>query len=175
MNKKDSSTQYTIEFENDQKQLNFLDVTITNNGTNFYEFKIIRKPAITKVKIKSNSNIAPNISISVFKGFLSKAYKICSKRYIDEEIQFLIKVFKENGYEGKTLEKISKSYLNELKNPTVTNKYNSENIKRVVKLRWIPSISTKLRQAFKKKNIKTTFTSGSNIKSLLWRNKTVVN
>ena len=43
----------------------------------------------------------PNISVSFFKGFLTRAYKICSKRYIDEEIQFLSDVFTENGYEKK--------------------------------------------------------------------------
>ena len=111
LNKQDSSIQYTIEFENNQKQLNFLDITITNNGTDSYDFKIFRKPAITNVQIKSNSNMAPNVSVSVFKGFLSRAYKICSERYIDEEIQFLIDVFTENGYEKKTLEKITKNYL----------------------------------------------------------------
>ena len=46
LNKQDSSIQYTIEFENNQKQLNFLDITITNNGTDSYDFKIFRKPAV---------------------------------------------------------------------------------------------------------------------------------
>ena len=55
--------------------------------------------------------MAPNVSVSVFKGFLSRAYKICSERYIDEEIQFLIDVFTENGYEKQTLEKITKNYF----------------------------------------------------------------
>ena len=50
--------------------------------------------------------MAPNVSVSVFKGFLSRAYKICSERYIDEEIQFLFHVFTDNGYERKALEKI---------------------------------------------------------------------
>ena len=52
------------------------------------DFKIFRKPAITKLQIKSNSNMAPNISVSIFKGFLSRAYKNYLERYIDEEIQF---------------------------------------------------------------------------------------
>ena len=91
LNKKDSSfqyIQYTIEFESNQKKSNFLDIAITNKGTNScksYDFKIFRKPAITNVKIKSNSNIAPNISVSVFKGFLSRAYKLCSKRYVQKQ------------------------------------------------------------------------------------------
>ena len=41
--------------------------------------------------------MAPNVSISVFKGFLSR--KITSELYIDEEIQFLIDVFTKNGHE----------------------------------------------------------------------------
>ena len=88
LNKQDSSIQYTIEFDNNQKQLNFLDITITNNRADSYDFKSFRKPAITNVQVKSNSNMAPNIFVSVFKGFLSRAYKICSERYIDEEIHF---------------------------------------------------------------------------------------
>ena len=112
--------------------------------------------------------MAPNVSVSVFKGFLSRAYEICSERYIDEEIQFSIGVFKENGYERNTLEKI-KNYLNELQNSPVNNKDTSEDINKVVKLPWIPVIGPKLRQAFKKKNIKTIFTSNPNLKSLLCR------
>ena len=107
LNKQDSSIQYTIEFENNQKQLNFLDITITNNGTDSYDFKIFRKPAITNVQIKSNSNMAANVSVSNFTGFLSRAYKICSERYIDEEIQFLIDVSTENF--GKDNKKLFKS------------------------------------------------------------------
>ena len=106
--------QYTTKFENNQKQLNFLDITITNNGTHSYDFKILRKPAITNVQSKSISNMAPNVSVPVLKGFLSIAYKIYSKCYIDEEIQLLIDIFTKNVYERKTLEKITKNYLNEL-------------------------------------------------------------
>ena len=112
--------------------------------------------------------MAPNVSVSVFKGFLSRAYKI----YSDEEIQFSINAFTEKGYERKTLEKITKNYLNKLQNPPVNNKDTSEDINKVVKLPWIPIIGPKLRQAFKKKNIKTIFTSSPNLKSLLCRSKT---
>ena len=108
--------------------------------------------------------MAPNASVSVFKGFLSRAYKICSERYIDEEIQFLVNVFTENGYERKSLEKITKKYLKVLQNPPVNNKDTSAYISKVVKLPWIPFIRPKLRQ---KKNVKTIFTSGPNLKLLL--------
>ena len=64
-----------------------------------------------------------------------------------------------------------KNYLKVLQNPPVNNKDTSEDISRVVKLPWILIFGPKLRQAFKKKNIKTIFTSGPNLKSLLCRNK----
>ena len=71
------------------------------------------------------------------------------------------------------MENITKKYLNELQNLPVNNKDTSEDINKVVKLPWIPIIGPKLRQAFKKKNIKAiSFTSGPNLKSLLCRNKT---
>ena len=64
-NSQDPSIQYTIEFENENKQLSFLDVTITNTGNNSYDFKLFRKTSITNVQIKPNSNIAPHRSGSI--------------------------------------------------------------------------------------------------------------
>ena len=66
------------------------------------------------------------------------------------------------------MEKKTKNYLNELQNPPVNNKDNSEDINKAVKRPWIPIIGPKLRQAFKRKNSKTIFTSGPNLKSLLF-------
>ena len=54
---------------------NFLDIAVTKNGTNSYDFKIFRKPAFTNVQIKSKSDMVSNISISVFKEFLSRGHE----------------------------------------------------------------------------------------------------
>ncbi|XP_065653001.1 uncharacterized protein LOC136080310 [Hydra vulgaris] len=59
-----------------------------------YEFSIHRKDAITNVLIKPKSCISPNIAVSIFKGFLARAYKICSEHIIQDEINFLIKFSK---------------------------------------------------------------------------------
>ena len=162
LSKQDSLIQYTIEFENNEKPPNFLDINITNNGIHSYDFKIFRKPAITNLQIKCKLNMAPNISFSVYKEFSSRACKICSERYIDEDIQYLIDVFIENGYDRKTLEKIRNDF----------NELHSEDISKVVKRPWIPITGPKLRQAFRKNNIKTIFRSDPNLKSLLCGNKT---
>ena len=81
------------------------------------------------------------------------------------EIQFLIDVFTETG-KKKSSEKITKNYVNEKQNSPVNNKDTSEDTSKVVKHPWIPITGPKFRQAFKKKNIKTIFTSGPNLKLL---------
>ncbi|XP_065683266.1 uncharacterized protein LOC136096059 [Hydra vulgaris] len=69
LNEQNPAIKYTVELENHQKQLNFLDVNITNTMHGAYEFQIHRKDAITNIQLKPNSNINPNIITGVFKGF----------------------------------------------------------------------------------------------------------
>ena len=101
LNKQDPAIKYTVEFEDHKHSLNFLDMNITNNTTNKkYEFKVHRKDAITNIHTKPNSCIDPSITKSVFKGFLHRAYTICSEKYIKEETQFLVEMFVENGHKN---------------------------------------------------------------------------
>ena len=48
LNKQDEHNQFTIEDENEEKCLNFLDIKIKNNNGRF-EFDVHRKPALTNV------------------------------------------------------------------------------------------------------------------------------
>ena len=91
------SRRYTIEYENEHKELHFLEVTIKNNPNQSYDFAVYCKPAITNVQIKPHSNICRNITMGVFKEFLSRALHICSENYFSPQIDFLINVFAENG------------------------------------------------------------------------------
>ena len=93
LNQQDPQIQFTIEKEDENNTLNFLDITIKNNNTGKYQFKIHRKEAITNVHIKPNSNIDPKIKTGVFKGFLYRAKSICSEETLQEEINFLQKYF----------------------------------------------------------------------------------
>ena len=82
LNSQDPQIKYTIAYENEHKELNFLDVTIKNNLNQFYDFPVYRKPLITNVQIKLHSNIPPNIAMGVFKEFLLRAPYICSENYL---------------------------------------------------------------------------------------------
>ena len=122
LNKQDPAIQYVIEHENENKSLNFLDINITNTINNKYEFKVHRKNAITNIHIKPTSCIDPNIIKSVFKGFLQRAYSICSEKYIKEEEKFLIDMFVENGHNKQLLKNLVIKY-----NSKKNNKNNHEN------------------------------------------------
>ena len=86
LNKQDKNIQFTTEDENEEKCLNFLDIKLKNNNGR-YEFDVHRKPALTNVQIKSHSCIPSDTITSIFKGFLASATKICSEKYLREEIE----------------------------------------------------------------------------------------
>ena len=115
LNKQDPAIQYTIEYENGNKSLNFLDINITNIINNKYEFKVHRKKAITNIHVKPALCIDSNIIKSVFKGFLDRTQSICSEKYIKEEEKFLIDMFVENGHNKQLLKNLVVEYNNNKK------------------------------------------------------------
>ena len=165
LNSQDSCIQYTVEKE-EQGQLAFLDVNIINTRHGQYEFKVHRKDAITNVQLKPHSSINPAIFHAVFKGFLVRASRTCSTKHLQEEIQFLIDVFAENGHERSSLEKMVEQHLN----PDVSRR-NQESRKSVIKIPWIPQLGPKLRKIYRKQGIKTVFTSAPSISDILCNHK----
>ena len=166
LNSQDQNIQYTIENENEYKELNFLDTTVINSTNGYYEFKVYRKDAISNVQIKPTSSVDPKIIKGVFKGFLSRAYKTCSEKYLEAEINFLIDIFVENGYTRDSLKTIVGHYQ-----PYNRIQHNSDT-KKIVSLPWIPGLSYKLKRSFKKVGLKTVFKSHKNLSNILCsRNK----
>ena len=103
--------------------------------------------------------------MGVFKGFLSRAYKICTEKHLQSEIDFLIDIFTENGHSRNTLTNIVTEYLRNINKPKSNDQNNTKNTKNIIKLPWVSFLGSKLRKEFKKKDIKTVFTSGANLKS----------
>ena len=100
LNKQDKQIRFTIEDENVEKYLNFLN--LKKNNEERYEFYFYRKPVYTCIPW--------GIIISVFKGFLAKAAKICSEKYLRGEIGYLTAQFCENGFDQKTLQKMISNF-----------------------------------------------------------------
>lgn len=165
LNEQDPAIQFTIEHQHDGT-LNFLDTTIINNKSGKYEFKVFRKDAITNVQVKPDSGIDPKIIDGIFKGFLIRAKRICSEKYLNQEIDFLLNMFVENGHDRKSLQKI----IANLNKPRIQN--DNENIHdNFIKMPWVPRIGPKLRKIYKKQGFKIAFSSGRNLKEILCNNK----
>ena len=172
LNLQEYKVQFTMEKENSEKESNFLDVTIKNTCDGEFLFKIFRKQAITNVQIKPSSSIPSSVKDGVFKGFLARAYSICSPQHLSEEIEFLKNIFIENGYNENHLKKIITSYqprqLSRHKNELQTQRDNPDRPLHA-SLPWIPGVSDKLKKLFKSANINTTFKSSSNLNDILCR------
>ena len=173
LNQQDHRIQYTMEVENEEKSLNYLEVKTINTGKGKYEFDIYRKKAITNVQVKPNSNHDPRILKGIFKGFVHRAFKICSEGYLDQEIEFLISVFKENGYEENQLRRTIKEVKDKFSRDSEEQEGTEGGDSPTVTLPWIPGISPKLKKVYKIAGYKAVFKSGPNLQTLLTsKNKT---
>ena len=78
---------------NDEKQLPLLDILDQNDESGLSNFKVYKKEATTKVQLEHNSYIEGKVILGFFKGFLARAWRICSEKHRNEEFKFLITVF----------------------------------------------------------------------------------
>ena len=183
LNAQNPKIQYTMDKENENKELEFLDIKIINNGTGKYEFDIFRKQAITNVQVKPQSSHDPRILRGIFKGFVHRAISICSENYIDKELDFLVNVFVENGYQQHELLKIVEEVKLKLNQPHIT--LTNDNIEnelatpnnltqtQTITLPWIPGVSPKLKKIYRKAGYKVVFKSNKNLQTILTaKNKT---
>ena len=173
LNKQDEHIKYTIEVENDKKELEFLDIKVINNMEGKYEFKVHRKDAITNVHLKPASSHDPRVLKSTFAGFVNRAFSICSEKYLDEELNFLTEVFVENGYKENELNKIVNQVKTRYNQPNANKENRDNEYRQMITLPWIPGLSPKLRKVYKKAGIKVVFKAGASLKTLLTaKNKT---
>jgi len=168
LNAQDSKIQYTIEREEVPGKLSFLDVTIINNKSGRYQYKIHRKEATTNLQIKPNSSVNPNTIYGIFKGFLARAYMICSNQHLAGEIAFLLDMFVENGYDREKLKNIVSSYKH---NAAQQDTDNDSEREPVVSLPWIPKVGPKLRSVYRRHGIKVVFHRGPSLKDILSQHK----
>ena len=170
LNQQHQNIQYTLEEENQDKELEFLDVKTKNNSTGRYEFSVHRKEAITNIQVKPHSDHDPKILEGIFKGFIHRAFTICSPQHLDEELEFLKGAFIENGYKENDLVRIiseitrkkQRSAEEQMQQTEATEEHQG-----MVSLPWVPGLSPKLRKAYKKAGYKVVFKSGKNLSTIL--------
>ena len=168
VNKQGPAIQYTTEYENEKKSLNFLDINITSTINKKDEFKVHHKKAINNIHIKLILCIDSNIIKNVFKGFLHIAHSLCSGKYIKEEKKKLINMFVENGHDKQLLKNLVIKYNNKKNNKNnQENNIKNQDYKYLKKLHWIPNISSKIKRQFNKIWRDIVFTSGKNLQQIV--------
>ena len=175
LNKQDPRIQHTMEVEKEGKILQFLEILTRNNGEGKYDFQVYRKKAITNVQVKPNSSHDPKVLRGIFKGFVHRAYKICSEQYLNEEVDFLINVFVENGYEESMLRTLAEEVRNRRTTapPDVTpNQQDSESMQTIT-LPWIEGVSPRLKKVFRKAGYRVSFKLNPNLQSILTKKNKV--
>ena len=120
LNKQVKQVQFIIEDENEEKCLNFLEIEIKNNNGR-YEFDAHRKPALMNAQIKQHFCIRSDKITSIFKLFLARPTKVCSKIYLRAGIEYLTDMFCENEYDQKTLQKIINNFEKKTRSLNNTN------------------------------------------------------
>ena len=153
-----------MEKEDQSRKVNFLDVTIISTGAGKYEFKTHRKNAVTNVQIKLYSYVNPALIRGIFKGLVSRAKKLCSEKYSDEELNFLVDMFVENGHDQNYLFSIFRENKSQV--PKTENTDSN-----IIKLPWIPIIGPKIRKELRNTGCKVIFISAAKLKNILCNNK----
>ena len=144
--------------------MNFLDIKIKNNNRRD-EFDVHHKPALTNVQIKPHSCISPDTITSIFKGFLARATKICSEKYLRAEIEHLTEIFSEKGHDRKTLQKIINSFKKKTRGID-NNNNNSITKKQTIIFPWIPKIGPKIKKEIQKFGFRVAFQTGTKLKNI---------
>ena len=102
---------------------------------------------------------------------IDRAYNICSDNFIGDEIEFLVNVFVENGYDETILCNIIKQRRRKGNNDSDLEGTSQVTLSNIVTLPWVPGLSQKLRKVFKKAGYKAVFKSGANLRTILCRKK----
>ena len=76
LNQQDPNIQYTMDVEDTEKTLQFLELKITNVEGK-YTISIYMENAITNVQVKPHSGHDPKILKGIFTDFLHRAYSTC--------------------------------------------------------------------------------------------------
>ena len=86
----------------------------------------------------------------LYKGFLSRALSICSKKYLDKETELLIKVFGKKRNSIKVLEKVFKEYTNDITCVKEKGSVEKPENEKTAKIPWVPILGPKLIKEYKK-------------------------
>ena len=161
LNSVESKIQFTLEKER-QGTIAFLDTEIIRE--NRVKFRVYRKPTNKECYVHYYSGHSDRVKRGVVLGFFLRAYRICSKEYLDDEIQRIISSFTKLKYPKGLLIDLKRKALEIRKRSTKTKqKKKDERYLTIPNSKPAETIANQLERT----GFKVSFTSGRKIGDLL--------
>ena len=89
--------------------------------------------------------------------------------HLNNELEFLVRIFIENGYQEKVLRKLMKEVGDKINGAPDVDESSSEETLPTITLPWIPTVSPKLRKVYRKAGYKVAFKANPNLQTILTR------
>ena len=109
INNVNSNLQFTLETEIN-KSLPYLDLEIFRQEDGAMKFKVHRKPSHTGRLLNYNSSSHMAHKRSTIRSLVSRAFKICSEEYLENELTLIKEQLSNNGYPRKMIVKEIQKY-----------------------------------------------------------------
>ena len=124
LNLLEETIQFTVEEENTNNSIPFLDVEIVRSDLNLTT-KVYRKPTNICSYVHFYSNHHTNVKKSVFISMFLRAFKICSKEYLDDEIINIKNIAKKLQYPSEIIENCLYIAKSKFQHSNINNNNNS--------------------------------------------------
>ena len=123
LNSVDSKIQFTLEKEN-RGTIAFLDTDIVRGDQ--VRFKVYRKPTNKECYVHYYSGHSDRVKRGVVIGFFLRAYRICSKEFLEEEIEHIMSSFTKLKYPKGLLISLKQKAINIRKKSTTRRPKNKD-------------------------------------------------
>jgi len=99
-----NNIQFTMEVEEEEGHLHFLDIDIYRKMDGSLGHKIYQKPSHTNLYLHQKSHHHPANKHSVLSSLVHRAKALCDQASLAPELTFLTNVFKQNGYSHQQIQ-----------------------------------------------------------------------
>ncbi|XP_076660227.1 uncharacterized protein LOC143363547, partial [Halictus rubicundus] len=142
--------QFTMEIENTDRSLPFLDVLITRKPDGSLGQQVYRKPTHTNRYLHASSHHHPAQKNSVISSLINRAISISEKQHLPQELEHLRTTLGQNGFSKHKINRTIDRLVKPKDNRTT---HNNENY-RTTFLPYIQGTTDRISRILKKHNIK---------------------
>ncbi|KAK5645629.1 hypothetical protein RI129_004093 [Pyrocoelia pectoralis] len=147
-----NSIQFTMELETNNS-LPFLDLLITRNNDNNFNYSVYRKPTHTNRYLNANSHHHPTQLNSVMKTLIVRSLRLTEKQNQNYELNNLKIILQQNGYKLHQINNIIRKNLRHKH----SEKNNVNDDRRVLILHYLKGVTDKIARKFPKNEFRVVF------------------